>query len=398
MCFASLPGQTIFIAQFNTAIRESFSLSHGQFGLLYTAATLASSVCLIWAGALADRVSPRLLASLALLGLAAVSVGMSQAQNIVMLGLMLFGLRLFGQGMMVHIAMTAMARWFNKYRGRALAIAQMGVPTGDAVLPVLTTLAIAAFGWRQVWILAAGAVLMVLAPLIIFLLRDPPDGARAKARNSTNPDATPTESTGQRSWTRREVLKDPLFYLIIPGFIGPPGIATIFLFHQAHLVQIKGWDLAIFTGFFPVMALSVVSLSFVSGMLVDRLGAWRLLPFVLMPLLGSTLVVAFLAPVWAIPLIMMGIGMTFGILSPVAGALWAELYGTSHIGAIRAVVTSTLVLSSAVGPGVAGVLIDSGVDLQAQSLVYTAYCGAVIIRFILLREKFKARMAGTLSQ
>lgn len=392
MCMASLPGQTIFVAQFNTAIRESFSLSHGEFGLLYTAATLASSICIIWAGALADRIAPKKLAIITLLGTAAVSIGMSFVQNIVLLTLMLFGLRFLGQGMIMHISATAMARWFNRYRGRAIAIAQMGVPVGQGVLPFLTLLAIATFGWRQVWLLAAGVVIVVLIPCIAFLLRDPPDGARALARGSTNPDGMVESASRRRNWTRREAIKDPFFYLVLPVLIAPPGIITIMLFHQAHLVRVKGWDLTVFTGLFPIMALSVVCLSFISGILVDKYGAWRILPLILVPLLCACLLVAFVSIGWAVPIFMLGVGMTFGIFSPVGGAIWPELYGTAHIGAIRALATSGLVLASAVGPGVAGMLIDIGVDLPAQSMVYAAYCAAMIVIFLFMRNQLKTRI------
>ena len=56
MTLATMPGQTNFIAQFNTSLRDTFGLSHGAFGGLYTLATLASAFTLVWAGALADRI------------------------------------------------------------------------------------------------------------------------------------------------------------------------------------------------------------------------------------------------------------------------------------------------------------------------------------------------------
>ena len=59
MTFATMPGQTIFIAQFNTSIRETFGLSHGEFGGIYTIATLASASALVFAGVLADRIGAR---------------------------------------------------------------------------------------------------------------------------------------------------------------------------------------------------------------------------------------------------------------------------------------------------------------------------------------------------
>lgn len=55
MTLATMPGQTVFIAQFNAALRAEFGLSHGAFGGLYTIATLTSATGLVFAGVLADR-------------------------------------------------------------------------------------------------------------------------------------------------------------------------------------------------------------------------------------------------------------------------------------------------------------------------------------------------------
>ena len=394
MMFSSVAGQTIFIAQFNTALRATFSLSDGQFGLLYTVSTLASSILLIWAGALADRIAPRFLALVCMAGLAAVSIGMSLVGHIVVLGLLLFGLRFFGQGMMDHIAMTVMSRWFNRFRGRALALAQFGFPTAEATLPFLATLSIVAFGWRQVWLATAAVLVVVLMPLVALLLRNPPDGRRARAQGLVNPDAeTATGPTGTK-WTRGAVLRDPLFYALIPGFMGPPAIVTLFMFHQANLSALKGWDLTLFTAFFPVMSLTTVVASIVAGILVDRFGAWRIVPFVLIPLGIGTLGIGFLDPLWVVPAFFACLGLTGGLSSPVVGALWAEIYGTAHIGAIRALATAALVLASAIGPGIAGGLIDAGVALDTQAFFYAGFCLVATLGYFLMSPQLDRRVAA----
>ncbi len=395
MSFSSMAGQTIFIAQFNTALRQTFSLSNGQFGLLYTIATLASSLLLIWAGALADRIAPRTLALVCLGGLAAVSAAMGFVGNVVLVGVLLFGLRFFGQGMMVHIAMTMMSRWFNRFRGRALAFAQFGFPTAESILPFAITLAIAAHGWRNVWFATAAVLVMVLMPLIAFLLRDPPDGRRAKARGQTNPDGdTATRPSGQK-WTRGAVIRDPLFYALLLGFMGSPAIVTLFLFHQANLAELKGWDLTVFTAFFPVLAATSVLTSIAAGMVVDRFGAFRIVPFVLMPLALGAIGVGLLGPVWVIPLFFASLGLTGGMMGPVVNALWAEIYGTAHLGTIRALVTSALVLASALGPGLAGYLIDAGIPLTVQAFFYAAFCLAAVAGYFVLIPALRKRVLET---
>ncbi len=393
MTLASMAGQTVFIAQFNAPLRATFALSHGQFGLLYTLATLMSSICLVWVGSLADRIAPRILAVACALLLAATCVLMSQVHNIVLLGVALFGLRLLGQGMMTHVAVTTMSRWFNRFRGRALAFTQLGFPSGEAILPFVVTIAISGLGWRYVWIASALSLSLVIAPVLVFLLRDPPDGRRAKARGAVNPDGALSEHPTGRHWTRGAVLRNRVFWLAIPGFMGPPAIGTLFIFHQAHLAQIKGWELTSFTALFPVLSVSTVVTSLVSGALIDRFGAFRLMPLVLLPEAIGCVALGATNSYWAMPVFFASFGTTMGLMSPVIGALWAELYGTAHLGAIRALATSAFVLASAVGPGLAGTLIDLGFDLDRQAFFYAGYCVAAACLYMVLRPLFAARAA-----
>lgn len=395
MTFFTMPGQTIFIAQFNTAIREAFDLSHGEFGGLYTIATLASAICLVWAGALADRISARRLAIASILGLALVGLLMATAPHVALLVVALAGLRFFGQGMLSHVAMTTMSRWFNRFRGRALSFAGFGFTVGEALLPFTITLAVAAFGWRQVWV---GTVLVLLAiaiPLIAYLLRDQPDGRRARAAGAVNPDPPAGGLPTGSGWTRAAVLRDPLYYCIIPGIMGPPAIGTLFIFHQAHLAEIKGWDLTLFTAMFPVLSVTVMVTALSAGFLIDRFGAWRLMPVLLIPMALGCLTLATLTPVWSIPLFFVLFGLTNGMVAPITGALWAEIYGTAHLGAVRALATAAVVAASAVGPGLAGYLVDIGIELDTQGFGYAAYCLAGAVLFAVMHARFGRRVAET---
>ena len=127
LTFASACGQTWFISLSATAIKQEYGLSDGGWGGLYTLATLASAALMFWQGSVVDRVSPRLVAIATAGGFAAAAAGMAVGQSVWILGLSLFLLRFCGQGMFGHIAMTAIGRWFVAQRGRAVAIANLGL-------------------------------------------------------------------------------------------------------------------------------------------------------------------------------------------------------------------------------------------------------------------------------
>lgn len=385
--------QTNFIAQFNTALRSEFGLSHGEFGGFYTLATLASASVLVFAGILADKMPARRLAIFCMLGLACTAMIMAGAGHVAVLVVALALLRFFGQGMLSHVAMTTMSRWFNRFRGRALSFAGFGFIIGDAILPFLLTVSILTFGWRNVWAGAAAILVALIVPAIWFLLRDPPEGRRGHPVVA-NPDGmTALEMTGQQ-WTRARVLRDPLFYVLLPGIMGPPAIGTLYIFHQAHLTQSKGWDLTTFTALFPFLSLSLAVSSISAGFLVDRFGAWRLMPVVLLPLGMASLILGTVEPIWSVPIAFICIGVTQGMMSPVVGAMWVEIYGTAHIGAIRSLVTAALVAASALGPGIAGFLIDAGYPVTVQTFGYAAYCAFGSLVYLGLRASMSRRVAA----
>jgi hypothetical protein len=55
-------------------------------------------------------------------------------------------------------------------------------------------------------------------------------------------------------------------------------------------------------------------------------------------------------------------------------ALWAEIYGVRNLGAIRSLVTSLSVLSSALGPLFMGALMDAGVSVATICGLFALYC------------------------
>src|SRR3546814_2637683 len=87
-----------------------------------------------------------------------------------------------------------------------------------------------------------------------------------------------------RDWTRAEVVRDPLLYMLLSGTLAPSFIATVIFFHQGYLIDLRGYDPLVFAAAFPVMAVTTIMFGLVCGHLIDRFGALRLLPFFLLPL------------------------------------------------------------------------------------------------------------------
>jgi MFS family permease len=387
--FFSSFGQTFFIALFGGAWRADFGLSHGGYGAIYSAATLASGACLIWLGKKIDRIDLRRYTVLVCLGLTAACLFTALAPNGWLLLPAFFALRLTGQGLMSHVSTVAMARYFHATRGKAISLASLGYPLGEALFPTIAVLMIAALGWRLSWGVFGGLLLVGLVPLMLWLLRG--HDAREQARRDDVQAAAARRD--DRSRSLQEVLRDPVFYPLILCMLAPPFIITGLFFHQVHLAETKGWSLEWLATCFAGFAGAQVAASLSAGAVVDRTGAVRLLPFYL-PLLGlAALVLAlFDHPAAAAGYLVLA-GLTAGSSFILLGAVFAELYGTGHLGAIRSVVQACMVFATAGAPVLFGWLLDAGVGFASLAVGCAVYVGAAVGLLSALQPPLRARAA-----
>ena len=173
LTFFSSFGQTYFISASVAEWQEAFSLTQGQFGRLYMGATLASACCLPFIGRLVDVVAPRLAIALVMPLLACATLMAGFANSVLMLALSIFLLRLLGQGMMTHIALTTTGRWFMAGRGRAVSMVVLGHQAGEASIPLVFATLTLAFGYQWGWVAASVALVVVGFPLAYWAYRWP---------------------------------------------------------------------------------------------------------------------------------------------------------------------------------------------------------------------------------
>ena len=379
LAFSSSVGQSYFIGLFGAQIRSDLELSHGQFGAIYAAATLASAATLLFAGKLADRRAPHVASVITALWLAGAAGLMAFVSHPAMLLVALFALRLGGQGMMSHIALTTLARWFDAERGRAVALATLGFPAAEAALPPLAAAGLVWLGAGPVWLIAAAVTALVVGPGSVVLSRT----ASSRLAQRASAGGSEAQAGQAPSWKRAEVLKDPRFYAIAPSLLAAPFIVTGLVFHQARLVEAKGWTLPEFASLFPLFAAAAVTAGLVVGAAVDRFGSRRVLALYLIPLALSLLVLSGTGSLAGAGAAMAMAGLTAGGTTVLFGTIWAELYGPAHLGAIRSLAVSLMVIATALSPAAMGALIDAGVALQAQFqalAVYIGFCIAAVLR------------------
>jgi MFS family permease len=116
------------------------------------------------------------------------------------------------------------------------------------------------------------------------------------------------------------------------------------------------------------------------GALVDRFSGVQLFKFYPIPMLLGLCLCSFMSGHWVAYALMLLLGLSIGSANPIINGLWAEVYGTKHLGAIRALVSSLAVLSTAASPIYFGILIDRGVSGQGLFGLLTVYVvGAILL-------------------
>lgn len=381
-------GQTWFVSLFGAEIRAEYGLGHAGFGAVYSAATLASGIALVWVGRLIDRVS---LGRFVLLGfgvLALGCIGMRAAGGVVTLGLAVFALRIAGQGMLTHASATSMARHFSRDRGKALSVAALGFPIAESLLPGSAVAATAWLGWHGAWTACVVVLTLALAPGALWLMRAPPIPEAVDDRDAGGG----ARHVRRRDWTRAEVLRDRRFHLVLPALLASPFITTGVMFHQVHMAESKGWTLAWLAACYLGYAGAKVAGNLIAGPLVDRFTAVRLFPIMLPPLgLALVLLATGEHPLVALAYFALA-GSATGLGGPITGAFWAERYGLAHLGSIRALAASVSVLGSALSPVVFGRLLDEGVRIETIAGV-SAVCVMVAVGLVVVAMS-PARAAG----
>ncbi len=357
--FFSSFGQTFFISLFVPFLLADLALSAGSFGALYSGATLGSALLLPYLGALYDRCSLRRYSLAIVAGLGAACLLMASAVHVVLLWLGLWGLRMTGQGLLTHLSMTTMARTPEGARGKAIGIASLGFPAGEAILPPVAALLIAGIGWRSTWLAAAAFTALVLLPLVTVLSR--PIGTEDSLVSASE------VRRGRAAWW---LFRSPPFLCVLPSILALASISTGIFLYQIPMADEKGWQPEwVASGFILFAAVRAVT-SVLAGNWLDRVGALRLLPLSLFPFgCGLAFLAASDAPA-IIPVYLGLFGMTFGLSGVVTTAVWVDFYGTAELGAIRSMLAMWITLGTAASPVIMGRLLD--IDIPFAVLIVSA--------------------------
>ncbi len=378
--FFSSFGQSFFLGLFNSSIRDTLSITQGQFGSIYATATLLSSFLLIWVGKKIDDINIFKFVFFVIILLAFSCLFFSQVSSVLLLFIAIFLMRFSGQGMMSHTATTTIARYFTKSRGKALSTSWFGLSMAEFILPVLIVYLLTIIDWKNLWIIFS-IIIIIFLPITSFLLIKNLNFTSREIKNEN------IQEIKIKQWKRIEVIKDFRFYIICLNMLAMPWIFTGYAVFQSFIQTSKGWGPYIIAQSFMSYSIFSVLTLFVSGYLIDRFTSRKLLIYMNIPLLISVIVLFYFdKPITSFVFLgLLGISNGFAIV--LGSSTWAELYGVKHLGSIKALTTALMVFATAFGTALFGFLIDIGFSVNDIATVSGAYILMSLILLFLIRKK-----------
>jgi len=379
--FFSSFGQSFFLGLFNSSIREALSISHGQFGSIYATATLLSSFILIWVGKKIDDINIFKFALFVILLLSFSSFLFSKISSIIFLFFAIFLMRFSGQGMMSHTATTTISRYFTKSRGKALSIGWFGLSTAEFIMPVLIVYLLSIYAWQNIWVIISISILIFLPVISYLLLKN----LNFESREPSNENKD--EIKNIKEWKRIEVIKDYRFYIICMNMLAMPWIATGVFVYQSFIIESKGWGEFVIAQSFMVYSILSVATLLITGFLIDKFTARKLLIYMNIPLLIATIIIMFFDQSYSAFIFLGLIGISNGLANVLGSATWAEVYGVKHIGSIKALTTALMVFSTAFGTALFGFLIDIDFSIEQIALVSATFISLSIFLLLMIKHK-----------
>lgn len=392
------PGQTFFVGLFRDSITGQFDISIGEFGFIFSSATLVSAAVFLWSGKLIDTWPLRKVTISFCTLFAVFAALLGVAFHLIILVVAIFGIRHLGQALMSHISSTTMARYFNHNRAKAISLSSLGYSISEAIFPICVVTLIALIGWRFAWEVIAVFIGLVFLPVALWLLGKTNRDLSLEREVEEFADRDNVESGAVIvvSKTRGEVLKDWRFWLILPAGLSSPFLFTGVFFHQSSLASELGMSMEMVAFCFTTFAVAKMLGSLIIGPIADRYG--YIIPYpICYALFAISIFALALSEDGNDALIFYGLsGFSIGMVIPVGGSMWPQLFGVRHLGAIKSMMATTAVIGTGFAPASFGYLIDMGVEttrIAWWGAIYTSLSVVLLIMFSIKEAQRKGALA-----
>ncbi len=369
----------VFIDPMSAELGWSQATITGAFSL----ATLMAGLAAVPTGIAVDRIGPRaVMVSGTLMGTLAL-VLWSQTASV---GGFYLAAGLMGLAMATTFyepAFAVAARWFSRFRGRALTVLTVVGGLSSIIFVPLASLLVEVHGWRPTLLVLGGVLAGVTLPIHGLLTRNAPeevglgtDGdhlaptlpspSDAALPRDPPPTSPPAASRGSFAW-------------LAASFGMSAAVSTAIAIHFIPLLLERGYSLPVAGTLMGVLGLMALPGRLLIAPRMDRRSAVGVSGGVL-AMMGVGLLVLTALPnsvgIWSF-IVLFGAGA--GVLTPARGALIAELYGSASYGTLSGALALPVALSRAAAPVGGSLLYAASGDYRTVLLALLALVGVSIL-------------------
>ncbi len=395
---AQVPMYGPVLSVFVKPIGDDLGWSRGEISLAFTLGTLVGFSVSSIVGARIDRYGARVAVVSAGVVVTASLAGLALMQEVWQFWL-LFGLGRTAALSGINLGTTvAVANWFVRKRGRAVALLVIGLRGGQALFPLFITPIIIMLSWRHAYAtLALIAFVFIVVPGWVFLRRRPedlglrPDGLPPEPERpapQVNPPPAGEEAKREEpeaSWTAQEARRTAAFWLLAAATAVVVFVLTAVNLHAVASFQDRGVGGEVAGLFVFVFAGTAAVSAYSWGMLMDRIHVrWGslLATFLLAAAMVLLIVADNVAMAVAFAVVF---GLSAGGWTVAQTLLFANYFGRGHLGAVRGASQVVSAPVGAAGPLMAGYLQTYTGSYELSFQLSLALLAVVVLALILAR-------------
>jgi MFS family permease len=318
-------------------VAAEFGVGRGTISSALLVGLVATGLCTPVVGRLMDRFGIRPVALPLVFGFAASLAALGLFSRSAAAFVLIFGIMgVFAAGQTPLPYARVIAGTFDRRRGLALGIAMAGVGVGTALLPQVARALIAAVGWRGAYIGLGVALLVIVVPVLLFLIREPLRGH--------------VRTVVEEGLTAAQAIRTRAFWILAVAFFLLALTAAGLTAHIVPLLTDRGVAPQQAAGVISVIGIALIVGRLIAGYLLDRLFApYVAVAFTVLPLIGVVLLlVAVNVPTAIVAALLVGLGL--GAEVDLIAFLLSRYLGMRAFGEIYGYLFALFMLGNGVGP------------------------------------------------
>jgi sugar phosphate permease len=280
----------------------------------------------------------------------------------------------FSAGFM-HSPMVLANTWFIRRRALAMTLVSAAIGIGGTVITPLLAFSVQTWGWRHGAFLAGLGLILIGAPLALYVKRSPesmgllPDGA--PSAEDKPPAGSNAESLHEHeaNFTLKQAMRTVAFWMIILATTARVAVHNSITVHFVPIMVWKGVSEQRAAAMLAAMALMSLPSHLLVGWIADYVSKPRLMAICMTIGAGSILLLAYGEgewPLWAFTLLFTFMEAIF----PVGWATVGDFFGRKSFATIRGTMSFFYLWGPALGPVVTGAVYDRDESYDAMMSVF----------------------------